>query len=253
MHAADRKTADRGDSARTAPYDGYAETFAAEAADSPYNAHYDRPVVLDLLGDVNGRRVLDAGCGPGLYLSKLIAKGAEVIGVDQSSDMIRQARRRLGPAVALRRHDLDDPLDWLADQTIDLALVALVIHYVRDRNTALRELHRVLRPGGRLVLSTSHPTADWLESGGGYFEERHEQQRWSGGMLHRFWRQPLQSWVQEFTAAGFWIETLVEHRPRESMAHRYPAAYAKLVREPGFIAFRLAKLPATDAGSQTRT
>jgi hypothetical protein len=90
-------------------------------------------------------------------------------------------------------------------------------------------------------LSTSHPTADWLESGGSYFERCHEQQQWSGGMLHRFWRQPLQSWVQEFTAAGFWLETLVEHRPCESMAHRHPATYTKLRLEPGFIAFRLAK------------
>ncbi|MGW6412894.1 hypothetical protein ACWF95_37960 [Streptomyces vinaceus] len=47
-----------------APYDGFADTFAREAADSPYNALYDRPTVLELLGDVRGQYILDADCGP---------------------------------------------------------------------------------------------------------------------------------------------------------------------------------------------
>jgi hypothetical protein len=48
-------------------------------------------------------------------------------------------------------------------------------------------------------------------------------------------------WVQEFTAGGFVIEHLVEHRPDPQMARHHPRAYAKLSREPGFIAVRLAK------------
>ncbi|MEV5831558.1 class I SAM-dependent methyltransferase [Spirillospora sp. NPDC052242] len=228
-----------------APYDGFADIFAAEAAVSAYNAHYDRPTVLGLLGDVSGRRVLDAGCGPGLYLAELKARGAEIAGFDQSADMIRVARQRLGHTTDLRCHDLGEPLHWLDDHTVDLVLAALVIHYVDDRVGALRELHRVLRPSGRLVLSTSHPTADWLDSGGGYFEQRYEQQQWSHGFTHRYWRQPLQRWTEEFTAVGFVIERLVEHRPQATMSQRHPAEYAKLTREPGFIAYRLAKSAAT--------
>lgn len=224
-------------------YDGFADTFAAEAAVSAYNAFYDRPTILGLLGDVRGRRVLDAGCGPGLYLAALVARGAEVIGFDQSADMVRHARERLGPAVEVRRHDLDDRLGWLPDAAVDFVLATLVIHYVQDRVAALRELHRVLAPTGRLVVSTSHPTADWLADGGSYFDARHAEETWTGGMLHHYWRQPLQMWVEEFTAGGFVIEQLVEHRPDPQMADRHPRAYAKLSREPGFIAFRLAKTP----------
>jgi SAM-dependent methyltransferase len=227
-----------------AAYDGFATTFAQEAATSAYNAYYDRPVVLDLLGDIAGRRVLDAGCGPGLYAAELLARGAEVTAFDQSGDMVHLARRRLGPGVRLRRHDLEDPLDWLPDATMDLAVMALVIHYVHDRVTALGELHRVLRPHGRLVISTSHPTTDWLTDGGGYFEVRHVEEQWSGGFRHCFWRQPLTRWCKEFTAAGFVIEALVEHQPAPQMAHHHPREYATLSREPGFIAFRLAKAPA---------
>jgi ubiquinone/menaquinone biosynthesis C-methylase UbiE len=197
--------------------------------------------VLELLGDVRGQRVLDAGCGPGLYAAELLARGAEVIGFDQSLDMVNLARHRLGPGVVVRHHDLDAPLNWLPDAQMDLAVAALVIHYVRDRVTALRELHRVLRPHGRLVLSTSHPTADWLADGGSYFDARYVEETWSCGLVHRFWRQPLQRWVDEFTAAGFVIERLVEHQPTPDMARRHSAEYGKLSCEPGFIAVRLAR------------
>jgi SAM-dependent methyltransferase len=240
----------RADDSPPAAYDGFAATFAQHAADGAYNAYYDRPVVLELLGDVTGRRVLDAGCGPGLYAAELVTRGADVIGFDQSSDMVQLARERLGPDVPVRRHDLDEPLDWLPDSAVDLAVMALVIHYVEDRVAALRELHRVLRPHGRLVLSTTHPTADWLGNGGGYFDERYVEEQWSRGMVNRFWRQPLTRWFDEFTDAGFTVERLVEHQPTKTMAHRHPEQYAKLSREPGFIAFRLAKT-ATEQGERT--
>ncbi len=226
-------------------YDGYAQVFADEAAVSAYNAHYDRPAVLGLLGDVTGLAVLDAGCGPGLYASELLRGGAQVIGCDASSDMITLARRRLGPAPLLRQHDLNRPLDWLPDACIDLALLALVIHYLHDRAGALREIYRVLRPGGALVISTSHPTADWQASGGGYFDAQYEQEQWLCGLTHRYWRQPLQDWISEFTAASFRLDTLVEHQPQPRMAHTHPAAYARLAKEPGFVAYRLAKPPGT--------
>ncbi|MFI8281352.1 class I SAM-dependent methyltransferase [Streptomyces sp. NPDC085929] len=223
------------------PYDGFADTFAREAAVSPYNARYDRPTVLGLLGDVSGLRVLDAGCGPGLYLSELAARGAEAVGIDQSADMVRLARERLGPLAHIRHHDIDTPLTWAADATFDIVMLTLVLHYARDRVRTLAELARTLRSDGRVVISTSHPTADWLADGGGYFDARHVEESWSGGMTHRYWRQPLQTWFDEFTAAGLTLERLVEHRPDASMARTHPAEYEKLANQPGFIAFQLRK------------
>ncbi|WP_369780144.1 class I SAM-dependent methyltransferase [Streptomyces sp. R33] len=226
-----------------APYDGFADTFAREAAASAYNAHYDRPTVLQFLGDVNGLRVLDAGCGPGLYLAELAVRGADLVGIDQSADMVRLARDRLGQHAEIRQHDLDEPLTWVADATFDIVLLTLVIHYTRNRVRTLTELTRVLRPGGRIVISTSHPTADWLSGGGSYFDARYVEEAWSDGMTHRYWRQPLQAWVDEFTTAGLLVERLVEHRPAASMRRHDPTAYEKLTHQPGFIAFQLVKKP----------
>ncbi|MFC9912873.1 class I SAM-dependent DNA methyltransferase [Streptomyces sp. NPDC127197] len=166
-----------------AAYDGFADTFAAEAAVSAYNAHYDRPTVLRLLADVRDRRVLDAGCGAGLYLAELVERGAKVTGFDQSA--------RHGPSR-------------------------------RARVAALRELHRVLRRAGRLVLSTSHPTADWLADGGSCFDARHVEETWTGGMLHRYWRQPLERWVEEITEAGFTIERLGNTDPPRQWPKPHP-------------------------------
>jgi len=115
--------------------------------------------------------VLDAACGPGLYAEELTARGATVIGFDQSPRMAELSKQRVLSG-RFRAHDLAEPLDWLLDQSVDLVLFALALEYVDDRIRALREFRRVLRPGGALVLSRQHPTGDWLRHGGSYFDVR---------------------------------------------------------------------------------
>jgi ubiquinone/menaquinone biosynthesis C-methylase UbiE len=222
-----------------AQYDAFAEDFAAHAESSAYNALYDRPAMLALAGDVAGLRVLDAGCGPGLYAEELLARGALVTGFDESTEMVRLARQRLGDQADVRVATLSKPLDWLADASHDLVVLALVLHHLDDRVTALRELRRVLAPGGRLLVSTTHPTSDWLIAGGSYFSVELLEDTWQRGWQVRWWRQPLERWCAEFADAGFVIERLVEPQPAEEMVESFPDVHAKLVREPGFILFQL--------------
>lgn len=223
-------------------YDPFAADFERHATDSAYNAYYDRPALLELLGDVSGRAVLDAGCGPGLYAEELLRRGAVVTAFDESEEMVRLARQRLGDEADVRRGSLADPLAWLPDGSQDLAVMALVLHHLDDRVAALKELLRVLRPGGRLVLSTTHPTSDWLEKGGGYFDVAPVEETWQRDWSVRYWRQPLEGWCAEFAAAGFVIERIVEPRPVPAMAERYPEVHRRLMDEPGFIVFQLLKI-----------
>ncbi len=219
-------------------YEVFADEFLDHALDSFYNAHYDRPVCLDLLGDVLGRRVLDAACGPGLYAEVLVARGAQVIGFDHSPRMIDLCRERV-PSGEFRVHDLANPLDWLPDSSVDLVLLALAIEYVDDRIAALRELHRVLRPGGALVLSRQHPTGEWLRHGGSYFDVRVIKEVWSKGWTVHYWLAPLERTCEELFYAGFLIERLLEPRPTPTAAEIDPADYQRLSREPrGFLALR---------------
>ena len=227
------------------PYDRMADEFLAHAEDNAYNAHYDRPAVLDLLGDVAGRRVLDAGCGPGLYAEALLARGAEVLAFDASSAMVELAQARVGDRAEIRVARLDEPLPY-ADDSVDLVVCALAIHYVADRHATFAEFHRVLRPGGAVVVSTQHPTTDWIRKGGSYFDRVLETDAWamqSGRHEVQYWREPLSDLCAAATDAGFVIQRLVEPRAPEIMRQRWPAEYEKLARRPGFLALRLLALP----------
>jgi ubiquinone/menaquinone biosynthesis C-methylase UbiE len=153
--------------------------------------------------------------------------------------MVEICRARVGQG-EFRVHDLGDPIGWLPDDSVDLALCALAIEYVDDRVAALSELRRVLRPDGALVLSRLHPTGDWLRHGGSYFDVRTIQETWSTGWMVRYWLAPLERTCEEIFAAGFLIERLAEPRPVPGAAATNPAEYERLNREPrGFIAFRL--------------
>jgi SAM-dependent methyltransferase len=188
---------------------------------------------------VAGKRVLDAACGPGLYAAELLARGADVTGFDVSPRMVEIAREQ-APGGEFRVHDLNEPLTWLPDASVDLALCALASEYIDDRVGALRDLRRVLRPGGALVLSRLHPTGEWLRNGGNYHEPRVITETWEKGWTLRFWLVPLETACEEFAAAGFLIERLLEPRPDPATAADNPRRYARLSREPaGHMVFRL--------------
>src|SRR5690348_17743898 len=109
------------DVGREPQYEVFADEFLDHARSGFYNAYLDRPACLALLGDVAGKRVLDAACGPGLYAAELIRRGAEVIGFDQSPRMVEICKARAGQG-EFRVHDLGDPIGWLADGSVDAAL-----------------------------------------------------------------------------------------------------------------------------------
>ncbi len=158
-------------------YDRMGVSFQQHAADSAYNAHYDRPAVLAALGPVTGRQVLDAASGPGLYLRELLERGAKVTAFDASPVMVRLARQQAADRVRIDQAALGEPLPY-PDGAFDLIVCALAIHYARDRAAAFAEFWRVLRPGGAAVVSTQHPVIDWLSKGGSYFQTTLETDLW---------------------------------------------------------------------------
>src|SRR6266699_1698045 len=227
-------------------YDVMGPVFQQHAADSAYNAHYDRPAVLAALGPVSGRRVLDAACGPGLYLRELLERGPEVTAFDASPVMVSLARQQTAGRVRIDQAALGKPLPY-PDDAFDLIVCALAIHYAGDRAAAFAEFCRVLRPGGAAVVSTQHPVMDWLRKNGSYFQTTLETDIWPSAVGEQpvpFWREPLSALCTAATDAGFLIEKLIEPLPAESMREDYPEEYEKLSREPGFLILRLLK-PAT--------
>jgi SAM-dependent methyltransferase len=113
------------------------------------------PVLWTLLGDVDGRRVLDAGCGTGYLARQLAARGAVVTGIDLSPRMIAIAREA-SPGLDLHV-DSCATLATLDDGAFDAIVANYVVMDLPDLAGTIAAFHRVLRPGGIAVLVFSHP------------------------------------------------------------------------------------------------
>lgn len=195
-------------------YDSFAQSYSRDNESGLFNAHYERPAMIELAGDVHGRRVLDAGCGSGALSFALRAKGAFVTGFDSSPVMVELARQQLGGDADLQVADISMPLPF-ADGAFDDVVVSLVLHYLQDWTAPLSELRRVLKPGGRLLLSVNHPRIlESSEPSADYFSVTQYSDEYSFDDGQRavltFWHRPLHAMTDAFTEAGFRIAVISE-------------------------------------------
>jgi SAM-dependent methyltransferase len=175
-----------------------------------------------LLGEVRGRRVLELGCGAAAGARWLAGQGAEVTGLDLSAGMLRQAAR------AARRSGVRVPLvqaDALAlpfrDAVFDVVCTAFgAVPFVADSAAVMREVARVLRPGGRWVFSITHPMR-WIfwdepdETGlvarNSYFDRTpYVEFDEDGTPTYVEQHRTLGDRIRELVAAGFELRDLVE-------------------------------------------
>lgn len=225
-------------------YDRLAETYETRESD-PYCADLEFPATTDLLPDVADRRVLDAGCGHGRYAEWLIERGADVLAVDESAEMLAGARRRIGDRGELRRADITDPLEFAADGEFDGVVSGLTLHYVEDWRGVFAEFARVLRPGGFLVFSTQHPVDEYIAfDAENYFEVERERMTWSASgeeVEVPFYRRPFSEVVDPLLENGFQLDELVEPTPTETFAEKKPESYEKRLKYPTFLCVRASR------------
>jgi SAM-dependent methyltransferase len=183
------------------------------------------PALLRLLGEVTGQALLDAGCGPG-WLSVLLAqRGARVTGVDGAEQMLARARQRAAAAslnVRFMQADLCAALP-LPDRSFDGIVSNMVLMDIPEVGPAFAESRRLLRPGGRLVFSITHPAFfPWFwtrdESGkklykpvDDYLTLRPDMNDFWGPTRH--YHRPLSWYAEALSSAGFVIDALVEPTP----------------------------------------
>jgi SAM-dependent methyltransferase len=195
-------------------FDAFDQDYPRHARESAYNAYYDRPAVLGALGPVDGLRLLDAGCGPGLYAAEVVARGAAFVqGIDISPEMIRLAEEAVRGPVAFRVHDLAQPLAWLEAASFDAAVMALVIHHSTTGSGPCRRSPGYYGRAAAWLCRRTIPQATGSAAEGAISRWRRSTETWSRGWQVAYWRQPLEVTCQEFAAGGFLIEQLHNRVP----------------------------------------
>ncbi|MFU8773060.1 MAG: class I SAM-dependent methyltransferase [Anaerolineales bacterium] len=227
-------------------YDALAEAYAARIDTKPHNAYYERPATLSLLPDVRGKRILDAGCGPGVYAQILTERGAQVVAFDANHKMVDLARQRLGEKVPVHQANLEQPLTFLADSSFDIVLSSLVLDYVKDWQPVLAEFHRVLCKGGYLVFSIEHPYPKFFDfqETNNYFNVELVEYTWRGfgtPVQVPTFRRPLSGVINPLLEAGFILDHILEPTPTQEFQAHAPKDYQELTRYPGFMCVRAVK------------
>lgn len=220
-------------------YKEIAAAYAAKVDQRPMNAFYERPATLSLLPPLAGSVALDVGCGSGWYAEYLLSQGARVTSFDLDETFVAATRARVGDRATVLQANLAEPLRFAGDSTFDLAVAPLVLHYLQDWLPALRELRRVLRPGGLLVFSTHHPFMDWQQfQRENYFALERLDDYWEGVGPVQFYRRPLTAISASLAEAGFVIERLLEPQPSEAYRAARPEWFARLSVQPWFLFVR---------------
>ena len=231
-------------------YEKLAEAYAAQVDTKPHNAYLDRPATLSLLPEVRGKRVLDAGCGPGAYTEILLNLGAEIVGIDVSPAMIRLARERVGTRAEFHEADLGKPLSFLPDSSFDIVVSPLVLSHIENLRQPFGEFYRVLRSPGTLVFSGGHPFSDYLVckklgQSDNYFATEPVSYEWIGfgTPVNVPWcRRPLSELINPLIEAGFVLDRILEPIPTREFREIAPEECERHSREPTFIHIRARKL-----------
>ena len=233
-------------------WDGNAKAWV-ELSQAGYDKCRDlvnTPGFLACLPDVSGLRGLDLGCGETSNTRRIAALGASMTGIDISDGMLDGARRleeREPIGVQVRRASMDAlPFD---DASFDFCVSFMAMMDCQNHPGALAEAYRVLRPGGFLQFSITHPVTTtpvryWVRDEAGnkqalalssYFDGEHGTlEEWIFGaapdeatagydkfripVFHR----TLSSWINELIAAGFVLEYTAEPHPDPEVAAREP-------------------------------
>lgn len=233
----------------SAMYREHADTYADWSPRNPVNCYYDRPTILRLAGDLNGKRVLELGCAAGVLTAQLVDRGADVIAVDGEPKLIEHARNRLGTKARFELADLNQPLTVVPTASVDVVTASLVLHYIKDWRPLLADVHRCLVPGGVLVASVHHPITGWEASPR---EDYHrvelitEQWDWGGvPITAQSYRRPISAIFGDLLHSGFTINAVEEPRgiSTPAAADIDPELLHTLTTQPFFLFLRATKTP----------
>jgi len=186
------------------------------------NIAMEEPAFLSEIGDIENQRVLDLGCGDGVFADSVIeCGGRSYVGVDGSAAMIDEARRGIEhPRVSFIHERIEDY--QVESESFDLVAARMALHYIDDLDAVLLKIRNVLRPGGRLIFTVVHPvvTSTWSPNEGlrtdytvdRYFDRGARQREWFGSMV-TWHHRTIEDYVSGVKRCGFDFVSLSECEP----------------------------------------
>ncbi|MFH1551660.1 MAG: class I SAM-dependent methyltransferase [bacterium] len=205
-----------------AEWDKMANYWNKDAGDTGVWHNYTDidPVILELIGNVKNKKILEIGCGNG-YLSRLLAqKGAEVIGTDLSQKLLDYAKEKeeINP-VGIKYFQRDAAnLKGLKNNFFDIVIANMCLMDIKDADKAVEEANRVLKKNGRFVFSINHPVffrQAWVyarRNGKKFFARAIlkyktpcalKQTLWSTGIKVMGYRRPIEEYLKYLKNTGF--------------------------------------------------
>jgi ubiquinone/menaquinone biosynthesis C-methylase UbiE len=211
------------------------DDYATNVENHPYHRLLNKPALLSLMPTLKGLNVLDAGCGTGWFTEYFANQGATITGLDISEQMVERTKTRV-PSATVVRANLAEPLK-LEQDSFDLVLSSLALHYLEAWTLTFNEFNRVLKPDGLFIFSVHHPFEEFKLFGKNYFavEERKRKQ----GTIS--FRRSLSVMTETLHQTGFVIERVLEPLPDAEYEKADPEGHEGLLKFPGLLAIRARK------------
>lgn len=220
------------------------------------NNLFELPTLFSLLPDLEGKKVLDLGCGSGERCIDYLKKGAaSVTGVDISEKMLAVAEAENNdPRITYLKMPMEEI--GAIDDEFDVVISSLAFHYVEDFGGVVANVYRLLRDGGIFLFSQEHPLATcysgkgdrWTRDENGkklyaniadYCVERRNDSTWFVEGVQRYHRM-FSTIVNTLCDAGFRILKMAEPYPTEELVRKYPEYY-DLYHKPDFLFVKVVK------------
>ncbi len=229
-----------------------------QRVDNP-NDTLEKPIILELAGELTNRRILDLGCGDAAFGREALTKGCRTyLGIEGSHNMFKAAQQMLagttGQVVQATVENWDYPVE-----AFDLVVARLVLHYIQDVDAVFKRIHQTLVNGGRFVFSVEHPVItscdrgwqgngprqDWVVDD--YFNTGQRITSWMGGQVVKYHRT-IENYFASLQHAGFFVESLREAEPQRDRFEDEDN-YRRRKRIPLFLIMAGQKNPTAPHGS----
>lgn len=195
---------------------------------STWNNYLEAPAIESILRPlVDGKKVLDLGCGTGLLTNQIKKWGGDVNGVDLSEEMIKIAKHNINNIDFQVSKSNDLPF---TDNEYDIIASSLVMHYVKDLRPSFQEMARVLNQNGELIFSMHHPfnesfNLEKFKKDGypvvrPYFNNIHYYWRMCGAEFLSF-HHTFENIIKALKSSGFVLKDMIECRPDPSLKDKF--------------------------------